>query len=73
MNASLEGSSSMGSAPAGLEGAPEGSSGFEGDASRLTDGFATSRAKTFERTVIHPNTILVSSSASLLYLRGITT
>jgi hypothetical protein len=60
----------MGSAPTGLEGAPEGSSGFESDASRLTDGFTTSRAKTFGGTVIHPDTILASSSTSSLYLRG---
>jgi hypothetical protein len=37
----------MGSAPAGFEGAPEGSSCLEGDDSRLTDSFATSHAKTF--------------------------
>jgi hypothetical protein len=60
----------MGFAPAELEGAPEGSSGFEGDALRLTDGFATSRAKTFGGTVIRPDAILASSSASSLYLRG---
>jgi hypothetical protein len=60
----------MSSAPAGLEGAPEGSFGFKGDASRLTNGFTTSRAKTFGGTVIHPDAILASSSASLLYLRG---
>jgi hypothetical protein len=45
--ASFEGSSSMGTAPVGLEGAPEGSSQFEGCGSRLTDGWAMSRAKTF--------------------------
>jgi hypothetical protein len=60
----------MGSTPIGLEGAPKGSSGFKGDASRLTDGSATSRAKTFRGTVIHPDAILASSSASSLYLRG---
>jgi hypothetical protein len=36
--ASFEGSSSMGSAPAGFEGAPEGSARFEGYGSRATDG-----------------------------------
>jgi hypothetical protein len=46
-NASFEGSSSMGSAPAGFEGAPEGSVQFEGCGSRVTNGWATSRAKTF--------------------------
>jgi hypothetical protein len=69
-NASIEGSSFIGSAPAGFEGAPEGSSWFEGVSSRLTDGFATSRAKTFAGTVIHPDAILASSSASSLYQRG---
>jgi hypothetical protein len=37
-NASFEGSSSMGSAPAGFEGALEGSTWFEGCGSRVTDG-----------------------------------
>jgi hypothetical protein len=46
-NASFEGSSSIGSAPVGSEGAPEGSSWFEGVGSRLTDGLETSRAKMF--------------------------
>jgi hypothetical protein len=36
--ASFEGSSSMGSAPAGFVGAPEGSAWFEGCGSRVTDG-----------------------------------
>jgi hypothetical protein len=45
--ASFEGSSSMGSAPAGFEGAPEGSVQFEWCGSRLMDGWATSQAKTF--------------------------
>jgi streptogramin lyase len=36
--ASFEGSSSMGSAPARFEGAPEGSAWFEGCGSRATDG-----------------------------------
>jgi hypothetical protein len=36
----------------------------------LTDGFATSRAKTFGGTVIRPDEIFTSSSSSLLYLRG---
>jgi hypothetical protein len=67
---SFEGSSSMGSAPVGLEGAPEGSSRLEGQGSRLTDGWATSRAKTFGGTVIRPDAILASSSASSLYRRG---
>jgi hypothetical protein len=60
----------MGFAPAGFEGAPEGSVQFEGCGSRLTDGWATSRAKTFGGTVIHPDAILASSSASLLYRWG---
>jgi hypothetical protein len=42
---SFEGSSSIGSAPAGFEGASEGSSWLEGVDSRLTDGFATSRER----------------------------
>jgi hypothetical protein len=70
MNTSFEGSSSIGSAPAGFKGAPEGSSWFEGVSSRLTDGFAMSRAKTFGGTVIHPDAILASSFASSLYRRG---
>jgi hypothetical protein len=37
-NASFEGSLSMGSAPAGLEGAPEGPVQFEGCGSRVTEG-----------------------------------
>jgi hypothetical protein len=37
--ASFEGSSSMGSAPAGFEGAPKGSVQFEGCGSRVTDGW----------------------------------
>jgi hypothetical protein len=45
----------MGSAPAGFEGAPEGPVQFEGCGSRLTDGWATSRAKTFGGTVIRPD------------------
>jgi hypothetical protein len=60
----------MGSAPVGLEGAPESSSRLEGLGSRSTDGLMTSRAKTFGGTVIRPDAILVSSSASLLYRRG---
>jgi hypothetical protein len=68
--ASFEGSSFMGSAPAVFEGAPEGSVQFEGCGSRVTDGWATSRAKTFGGTVIRPDTILASSSASSLYRRG---
>jgi hypothetical protein len=40
--ASFERSSSMGSAPVELEGAPEGSPQFEGYGSRLTDGWAMS-------------------------------
>jgi hypothetical protein len=38
-NTSFEGSSSMGSAPAGFEGAPKGSVQFEGCGSRVTDGW----------------------------------
>jgi hypothetical protein len=57
----------MGSAPAGFEGAPEGSVWFEGCGSRVTDGWAISRAKTFGGTVIRPDAILASSSASSLY------
>jgi hypothetical protein len=53
-----------------IRGSPQGSSWLEGDDSRLTDGFATSRAKTFGGMVIRPDTILASSFASLLYLRG---
>jgi hypothetical protein len=68
--ASFEGSSSIGSALVGLEGAPEGSSWLEGHDSRLMDGWATSRAKTFGGTVIRPDAILASSSASSLYRRG---
>jgi hypothetical protein len=68
--ASFEGSSSMGSAPAGFEGAPEGSVQFGVCGSRVTDGWATSRAKTFGGTVIRPDAILASSSASSLYHRG---
>jgi hypothetical protein len=68
--ASFEGSSSIGSAPVGLEGAPEGSSWLEGFGSRLTDGLVTSRAKTFRGTVIRPDAILASSFASSLYRRG---
>jgi hypothetical protein len=60
----------MDSAPAGLEGAPEGSPGFEGVAPRLTNGFATSHAKMFEGMVIRPDAILASSYASSMYLRG---
>jgi hypothetical protein len=56
----------MGPTPAGFEGAPEGSSWLEGDDPRLTDGFATSRAKMFGGTVIRPDAIFVSSSASSL-------
>jgi hypothetical protein len=37
-SASFEGSSSMGSTPAGFEGAPEGFTWFEGGGSRATDG-----------------------------------
>jgi hypothetical protein len=51
---SFEGSSSMGSAPVGLEGAPEGSPQLEGHGSRFTDGWVMSRAKTSGGTVIHP-------------------
>jgi hypothetical protein len=70
-NASFEGSSSMGSAPARLEGAPEGSSWFEGAELSSTEGIMTSRAKTFKGTVIRPHAIFAISSASSLYLRGI--
>jgi hypothetical protein len=69
-NASFEGSSSIASTPVGSEGAPEGSSWLEGVSSRLTDDLATSRAKTFGGTVIRPDAILASSSASSLCLRG---
>jgi hypothetical protein len=68
--ASFEGSSSMGSVLAGFEGAPEGSVWFEGCGSRVTDGWAISRAKTFRGTVIRPDAILASSSASSLCRRG---
>jgi hypothetical protein len=68
--ASFEGSSSMGSAPVGFEGAPEGSVWFEGCGSRVTEGWATSRAKTFGGTVIRPDAIFASSSASSFYRRG---
>jgi hypothetical protein len=37
---------------------------------RLTDGLATSRVKTFGGTVIRPDAILASWSASSLYRRG---
>jgi hypothetical protein len=37
----------MGSTPSGFEGVPEGSVWFEGCGSRVTDGWAISRAKTF--------------------------
>jgi hypothetical protein len=70
MNASFEGSSSIGSTPVGSEGAPEGSSWLEGVGSRLTNSLATSRAKTFRGTVTHLDAILASSSASSLYQRG---
>jgi hypothetical protein len=69
-NTSSERSSSMGSAPVGLEGAPEGSTRFKGDELRSTDGLVTSRVKTFGGTVICPDVIFTSSSASSLYLRG---
>jgi hypothetical protein len=69
-NASFEGSSSIGSALAGFEGAPEGSSWSKGADSRLTDRFATSHAKTFRGMVIRPDAILASSSASSLYRQG---
>jgi hypothetical protein len=69
-DASFEGSSSMGSAPTGFEGVPEGSVQFEGCDSRVMDGWVTSRAKTFSGTVIRPDAILVSSSTSSLYRRG---
>jgi hypothetical protein len=69
-NASFKGSSSMGSAPTGFEGAPEGSSCFEGADPRLTNGFVMSRMKTFGGAVIRPDVIFVSSSTSSLYLRG---
>jgi hypothetical protein len=68
--ASFEGSSSMGSVPAGFEGAPEGSAWFEGCGSRVTEGWAISRAKMFGGTVIRPDAILASSSASSLYRQG---
>jgi hypothetical protein len=58
--ASFEGSSSIGSAPAGFEGAPEGSVWLEGCGSRATDGWAISRAKTFGGTVIRPDVILAN-------------
>jgi hypothetical protein len=60
----------MGSAPAGFEGAPEGSAWLEGWGSRVTEGRAISRAKTFGGTVIRPDAILASSSTSSLYRRG---
>jgi hypothetical protein len=60
----------MGSAPSGLEGAPEGSSQLERAGLRSTDGLVTSRAKTFGGTVIQPDAIFASSSASSLYLEG---
>jgi hypothetical protein len=69
-NASFEGSTSIGSVPAGLEGAPEGPMQFEGCSLRVTDGWATSQAKRFGGTVIRPDAILASSSASSLYWRG---
>jgi hypothetical protein len=69
-NTSFEESSSMGSAPAGFEGAPESSSRLEGAWLKSTDDLATSHAKTFEGTVIRPDAIFVSSFASSLYLRG---
>jgi hypothetical protein len=43
---------------------------LEGVCSRLTEGLATSHAKTFGGTVICLDTILASSSASSLYQRG---
>jgi hypothetical protein len=69
-NASFEGSSSMGSAPAGFEGAPECSVQFEGCGSRVTEGWVTSRTKMFGGAVTRPDAILASSSASSLYWRG---
>jgi hypothetical protein len=69
-NTSFEGSSSMGSAPTGFEGAPEGSSWFEGADPRSTDGFATSRVKTFGGTVIRPDAIFASSSVRVATGRG---
>jgi hypothetical protein len=69
-SASFEGSPSMGSAPAEFEGAPEGSSELGEVLLRSTEGLARSCTKTFRGTVIHPEGIFASSSASLLYLRG---
>jgi hypothetical protein len=69
-NTSFEGSSSIGSTPAGFEGTPEGSSWLKGFGSRLTDDFATSHAKTFGGMVFRPDAILASSSASSLYRWG---
>jgi hypothetical protein len=60
----------MGSAPAGFEGAPEGFAWLEGCGSRVTEGWAISRAKTFRGTVIRPDAILASSYASSLCRRG---
>jgi hypothetical protein len=70
MNASFEGSSSKGSAPVGSEGAPEGSSRFEGADSRLTDGFEMSRVKTFGGTVIRPDAILVLTVNNCIKVRS---
>jgi hypothetical protein len=68
--ASFGGSSSMGSAPAGLEGAPKGSSWCERAGVRSTVGLAMSHAKMFRRAVIRPDAIFASSPTSLLYCEG---
>ena len=65
---SAEGSSANGStvaAPEGSGAALMASAGFL----KSTDGLVRSRAKTFGGTVVRPDTILASSSASSLYLR----
>jgi hypothetical protein len=53
-----------------IRGSPRGFLLTRGVGLRLTDGLATSRAKTFGGTVIRPDAILASWSASSLYRRG---
>src|SRR5690348_10795267 len=62
----FEGSSSIGLPPSSFEG-----EGFEGSQGGLVsmEGLLTSRAKTLGGTVVRPDAILASSSASSLYLR----
>ena len=57
---------STATAPEGSGAAPMDSAGFP----KSRDGLARSRAKTFGGTVVRPDVILASSSASSLYLRA---